>query len=112
MNSAKITWTLEAKMRRQEGKKWVAKIIGANKDSDRLQTFEYQFLNPASTEWGKHGIRKAIFEIVECGFYKDSDEDFFKVYRDEEGLQYQLCTWQEVAERLALVNPLEVEEVE
>lgn len=73
-------WTLEARMRRQEGKKWVAKVVGLNPGN--RSGLDFQFIEPKSIEWGKHGMRKAEFEICEPGYYYDSDGDYFKADAD------------------------------
>lgn len=80
-----IVWRLEAQIRRQEGKKWVGKIIGLNADPARKQTLDYQFIEPipGSIEWGKYGMKAAEFELAEPGYYKDSDEDLFEIYEKD-----------------------------
>ncbi|HEY9640140.1 MAG TPA: hypothetical protein V6C57_06630 [Coleofasciculaceae cyanobacterium] len=87
-----LTWTLEATTRRQEGKKWIARICG----QDAKYTFDRQFINAASIEWGKQGMRKAVFEIDAPGYYHDSDGDYFKVWTTESGFDAATCSYAEV----------------
>lgn len=70
-------WTLEARVRRQEGRKWVAKVVGLNPAN--RSGLDFQFIEAKSIEWGKYGMRKAEFELCEPGYYYDSDGDYFKV---------------------------------
>lgn len=94
----KVLWKLTSSTRRQEGKKWVARITGENFDVSRNQRFGYEFIEPASVEWGKCGMRNATFELATVGYYKDSDGDFFKVFVDSLGeLDSEICSYQEVA---------------
>lgn len=90
---AACTWTLEASMRRQEGKKWVARIDGTCKELDGLRR---TFLSAQSIEWGKYGMRKAVFEIQEPGYYQDSDGDYFRAFIDGDGIDAVTCSKLEV----------------
>lgn len=87
------TWTLEASMRRQEGKKWVARIDGTCKEFDGLHR---TFISSQSVEWGKYGMRKAVFEIQEPGYYQDSDGDYFRAFIDGDGIDAVTCSKLEV----------------
>jgi hypothetical protein len=90
-----LTWTLEAQYRRNEGKKWVARIVG----KDEKYTFKRDFLKASSIEWGKYGMAKAVFEIDATGFYQDSDGDYFKVFINEQGqFDAKTCSYMEVKE--------------
>ncbi len=89
---APLTWTLTAEIRRQEGKKWVARITG----TDAKYGFARQFINAKSVEWGKVGMKKAVFEIDAPGYYQDSDGDYFKVWATESGFDAEVCSYAEV----------------
>lgn len=96
-----LTYTLEATMRRQEGKKWLAKITGV--DSSNRSGFAFEFLTPTSQEWGKVGTRKAVFEISEPGFYYDSDGDYGRVTVSESGgLEWEAVSAQDI--RAAIIG--------
>lgn len=90
-NTTLCTWTLEARMRRQEGKKWVARVTGLNPKN--RSGLDFQFVSPKSIEWGKVGMKKATFEITEPGYYYDSDGDYFKVDADGES---ETCSGMEI----------------
>lgn len=87
-----LAWTLEAQTRRQEGKKWVARITGTSEK----YTFARQFIKPTSSEWGKYGVCKAVFEIDSPGYYQDSDGDYFRVFTAATGFDAEICSYQEV----------------
>lgn len=97
-----LTWTLEANTRRQEGKKWIARIAG----QDAKYTFNRQFIKPSSIEWGKYGMRKAVFEIDAPGYYQDSDGDYFKVWATESGFDAATCSYQEVKHHFYVASQL------
>lgn len=98
-----ITWRLEAKTRRQEGKKWVSRIDGLDKSGN--YEFARTFIGAKSTEWGKCGIKKAEFEISEIGFYQDSDGDYFKAFINADSeLDCEICSKLEVQAAFGLVK--------
>ncbi|RUR74924.1 hypothetical protein PCC6912_51020 [Chlorogloeopsis fritschii PCC 6912] len=95
-----ITWTLTAQMRRQEGKKWVARIDGLCKEYG----FKRTFLSAQFIEWGKYGMKKAVFEIQEPGYYQDSDGDYFRVFVSGNSLDAECCSKLEVQARFGVVK--------
>lgn len=98
----KLTWTLEAEMRRQEGRKWLAKVVGI--DPDNRSGLAFEFLNPISSEFGKVGTRKAVFEIIEPGYYYDSDGDYIRVFESEDKLDYESTSSRDIKAALAGVG--------
>lgn len=97
-----LTWTLEAQIRRQEGKKWLAKIVGA--DSANRSGFAFEFVEAVTSEWGKFGIRKAVFEIERPGYYYDSDGDYFQVYEQGGELEHRIVEKTEIKQALGLIG--------
>jgi len=95
-----VTWKVEATTRRQEGKKWVARIDGL----DAQYGFKRTFLSAKEIEWGKFGMRVARFEIEEIGFYQDSDGDYFKVFVNGNELDAEICSRLEVSARFGAVK--------
>lgn len=95
-----MTWTLTAEMRRQEGKKWVARIDGL----DAQYGFKRTFLSAQSIEWGKYGMKKAVFEIQEVGYYQDSDGDYFRVFVSGNSLDAERCSRLEAQARFGAVK--------
>lgn len=87
-----VSWTLRAAVRRQEGKKWVARICGLHP----TYTFQRQFVSPVDIEWGRSGMKVARFEIGAPGYYQDSDRDYFKVWQEGQELVAEMCSYQEV----------------
>ena len=96
-----VTWTLEASMRRQEGKKWVARITG----KDEKYGLARQFISPTAIEWGKYGMKKAVFELDAPGYYQDSDGDYFKVFvgKIPDGFDAECCSKAEVQHHFSQV---------
>ena len=94
-----VIWTLEAQMRRQEGKKWVARITG----TDEKYGLARQFISPTIIEWGRYGARKAVFEIDSPGYYQDSDGDYFKVFVGPDGFDAECCSKAEVKHHFSQV---------
>lgn len=102
----KLTWTIEATMRRQEGNKWLAKITGL--DPTNRSGLAFEFLTPISSVWGKVGTKKAVFEIVEPGFYYDSDGDYIKVFEKNGELEYEMTTSRDIKAAIAGIGePIE-----
>lgn len=97
---APVAWVLKAEMRRQEGKKWVARIDGLCKEYG----FKRTFLSAQSIEWGKYGMKKAVFEIQEVGYYQDSDGDYFRVFVNGSELDAECCSKLEVQARFGAVK--------
>lgn len=95
-----IFWTVKAETRRQEGKKWVARIDG----QCPTYGFKRTFLSAKEIEWGKFGMRVAKFEILEPGFYQDSDGDYFKVSVIGDELDADICSKLEVSSHFNLVK--------
>ena len=87
-----IIWTIEAQTRRQEGKFWVARLVG----QDEKYTFARQFLPAQNIEWGKRGMSKAQFEIDAPGYYQDCEGDYFRVACGANGFTYEICSYMEV----------------
>ena len=89
----KITWTIEAYTRRQEGNLWLAQLTG----QDSRYTFARKFLEPSDIRWGKRGMDRAQYQIIEPGFYQDVEGDFFQVFVNDKGeLDYRDCCYAEV----------------
>lgn len=95
-----VTWKLKAETRRQEGKKWVARIDG----TCEKYGFKRTFLAAKSIEWGKHGMKVAKFEIQEPGYYHDSDGDYFRVFVSGTELDAECCSKLEVQARFGVVK--------
>jgi hypothetical protein len=88
-----ITWILSAQSRKQEqAHKWLAKITGTSKQYG----LEREFLDPTRTTWGKHGVSKAEWDLVEEGYYQDSDKDYFRIYFEDGELWSENLTWDQV----------------
>lgn len=85
-------WCLEASCRRQEDKKWVARIDGICPKWG----FVRSFLSAYKLEWGKYGMRKAEFEIQEPGYYQDSDGDYFRATIVDGKIDCEICSKLEV----------------
>lgn len=98
---APVVWKLEATTRRQEGKKWVARIDGL----DPKYTFKRTFLQASDIEWGKFGMKIAKFQIEEIGYYQDSDGDYFRVFvNGDDSLDAECCSKLEVLARFGAVR--------
>ena len=94
-----ITWTLEAQMRRQEGAKWLAKVTGL--DPSNRSGLAFEFLTANSSEYGRRGVRKAVFTITESGWYYDSDGDYIRVFNSVNGLEYEETTSRDIKMAIA-----------
>lgn len=94
-----LTYTLEAKTRRQEGRKWLAKVVGI--DPRTRSGLKFEFLDAVSSEWGKFGTQKAVFEISEPGFYYDSDGKYITVFEADGQLDYESTTSRDIKAAIA-----------
>ena len=94
-----IIWTLEAETRRQEGPKWLAKVTGL--DPSNRSGLAFEFLTADSSEYGKRGVRKAVFTITEPEYYYDSDGDYIRVFHSENGLEYEETTSRDIKAAIA-----------
>lgn len=85
-----IEWHLTVGRRQRNA--WVARIVGK---CDRY-TFKRDFLESTHIEWGRKGMESADFAISDPGYYQDSDQEYFQVIRTDAGLEYRMCSYDEV----------------
>lgn len=97
-----VSWVLESSTRRQEAhRKWVARIDGV---CDQYDGLKRTFLSSKTQEWGKCGVRTAVYEIGEVGFYQDSDGDYFKAWILGNKIVTDFCSKLEVKAHFGLVK--------
>jgi len=87
-----MTWTITAQTRRQQGKLWLSRLDGACPKFG----FKRTFLSATTIEWGKYGMKEAMFSIEEPGYYQDVEGDYICVYAEDGALAYRDCSKLEI----------------
>lgn len=90
--ASKIEIRLTCSRRRRQCSAWLAQITGKSEQ----YRFERQFLEASDIEWGRRGMDAATFEIVQPGFYHDSDDDYSVVEMIDGSLEQRYCSKDEI----------------